>query len=95
MTYKGARTAMTFTAVAVGSVATKVSITTGMDGKEFMFIANVGTKPMFIGASNVTASTGYPINPRGAYDFGLCTPLFNFYVIAVSGSTTTLSKFET
>ncbi len=95
MVYKRARRAMAFTSVAVGSVATKVSLTSGMAGKEFMMITNVGTKPMFMGASDVATADGYRINPKGSYDFGLCTPEFNFYVIAVSGSTTTMSKFET
>ena len=93
MRHKEARTDMVYTAVSVTGTAVKVSLTTGMSGKEYMMVSNTGSYACWIGDSTVTATNGYQINPRGAYDFGLCTPLFNFYV--VSGTATTLGVFQT
>ena len=94
MKHKEARTDMTYTAVSVLTTgATKVSLSTGIAGKEYMMVSNTGAYPCWIGDSTVTATNGYQINPKGAYDFGLCTPLFNFYV--VSGTATTLGVFQT
>jgi hypothetical protein len=93
MKHKEARTDMTYSAVSVTVTSQKISLSTGMAGKEYMMISNTGSKACWIGDSTVTATNGYQINPKGAYDFGLCTPLFAFYV--VSGSNTTLGVFQT
>jgi hypothetical protein len=90
-----ARTAMSYREQAVTSTAAKVSLVTGMGGKEYMMISNIGAASCWIGNSAVTSTTGYAIRPNAAYDFGTCTPLFNFYVVGDGTATTTLGIFET
>jgi len=94
MKHYAARTTMSYREQAATATAAKVAIAIGMDGKEYMMVSNVGAKTCWIGDSAVTSSSGYPIQPRGAYDFGLCTPLFNFYVIG-GATATVLGIFET
>jgi hypothetical protein len=89
-----ARTTMTYREQAVTATAAKVSIVTGMNGKEYMMISNIGAASCWIGDSTVTSTSGYPIRPNAAYDFGQCTPLFNFYVAGAGTATTTLGVFE-
>jgi len=95
MQHKNARTDMSQRKQAVTSTAAKITLASGIAGKEYMTISNIGTKSCWIGASTVTSTFGYVIRPNGGYDFGLCTPLFNFYVVGSGGDTTTLGIFET
>ena len=89
-----ARQPMKYTAVSVTTGAQKVAITTGISGKEYMMVTNTGTKNCWIGDSTVTTSNGYRITPNGGYDFGPCNRRFNFYVVCIASSTTTLGVFE-
>jgi len=95
MKHQSARTDMTYREQAVTATAAKVTLVSGMNGKEYMMISNLGAKTTYIGDSTVTSTSGYPIRPYGAYDWGQCTPLFNFYVVCAAGDTSTLGVFET
>ena len=95
MKHKSARTDMTYREIAVTSTAQKVTLASGMAGKEYMMIANIGTQSCWIGDSTATSTSGYAIRPGGAYDWGQCTPLFNFYVVSSGTNATTLGVFET
>ena len=95
MKHFGARQSMSFRTQAVTATTAKVSLTTGMNGKEYMMISNIGAASCWVGDSTVTSTSGYPIRPNGAYDFGQCIPNFNFYVVGAGTATTTLGIFET
>jgi len=95
MKHFNARQEMTYREIAVTATTATVTLTTGMNGKEFMMVANLGAASCWIGDSTLTSTSGYPIRPYGAYDFGLCTPNFKFYVVGAGTATTKLGVFET
>jgi len=95
MLHKKARQTLSQREQAVTSAAAKVSLTTGMAGKEYMMVANIGSSVCYIGDSSVSSTNGYPLFPRAAYDWGHCTPNFNFYVVSAGTATTTLGIYET
>ena len=87
-----ARGTMSHRTVSVSSSTAKVSISSD---KEYMTISNLGSTICYIGGNGVDETTGYPIVPRGGYDFGKCKKHeFNFWVMCEGAGTTTLGVYE-
>lgn len=94
MKHYGARQPMVQRSQSVTNATVKVSIATGMAGKEYMMISNIGDGTCYIGGSGVTAATGYVLRPRAGYDWGQCTSNFSFHVVTVTTTTTKIGIYE-
>jgi len=81
-------------AASIGSAsATQISLSSG---KSQISVQNTGTKPIWIGDSNVapSSSRGWRLNPTDGYEFKECKVGFSFYAKCASGESSTLSIVE-